>query len=319
MNTITQFIAAATSVLLTTYTFGKMRTWFSRRTGPGTELFIEDCLRVQGGRLAVYKEAEKYGARLITDSTKSAISSQDGGLKIKLGFQDDSVTGHFIATVRAWCEFHDLTLREPVFFEGVAQGNKISVGNYVETETTSPPGARARARSRSSEASFATYVTEKLDAKDEQCVYQSFEVADWNQKDSCHLISHSECKDTPLDTDPNNRVAASTRVHRGLDGTSDRFPPWIRIAVKHVDMNPVPCPGKNGKVNNRFRVDLLIDFRLDEQKTGHGIAWKEGTKDDGVHPVETFVHVKNYDTFVNAVESKYKETTKIWDKLRAKA
>lgn len=175
----------------------------------------------------------------------------------------------------------------------------------METETTSPPGAQARARSQSSEISFASYKTEILDAKDAQCVYQTLEVADpWNQKDSCHLISHSACKNTLLDNDPSNRVAASTRVHRGLDGTSDRFPPWIRIAVKNVDMTPVPCPGKNGKVDHRFRVNLLIDFFLEAQKTGHGIAWKEGSKDDGVNPVETHVHVKNYDTFVNGVEWK---------------
>ncbi|CAN0506805.1 unnamed protein product, partial [Ectocarpus sp. 8 AP-2014] len=29
---------------------------------------------------------------------------------------------------------------------------------------------------------------------------------------------HSECKGTPVDSDASNRVAASTRVHRGLDG-----------------------------------------------------------------------------------------------------
>lgn len=275
---------------------------------------------MQGGRLAVYREAEAQGARLITDSTKSAISSQDGGLRIKLGFQDDNVTGQFISKVRTWCDFHELTLRGPVFFEGVAQGDKIAVGNYVETETTSPPGARTRARSRSSEASFATYVTEILDTKDAQCVYQSFEVADpWNQKDSCHLISHSVCKNTPLDRDPSNRVAASTRVHRGLDGTSDRYPPWIRIKFKDVDMNPVPCPDQNGKIDHRFRVGLLIDFLHAEQKIGHGIAWKEGSKDDGVNPVDTHVHVKNYETFLNGVDWKYKETTKIWDEIREKA
>ncbi|CAN0222749.1 unnamed protein product [Scytosiphon promiscuus] len=297
----------------------KFKSWLGQTYGYRVGLYIEDCLRVQGGRLAVYKEAEMHGARQILNSRDGGISSQGGGLLIRLGFELDHVAGAFIGKVRTWCEFHDLTLRITDRTKTmVCLGDHITVGNYVETETTSPPGAQARARSRSSEASFTTYVTEILDATDAQCVYQSFEVADpWNQKDSCHLISHSECKNTPLDLDPSNRVAASTLVHRGLDGTSDRFPPWIRIAVKDYDMNPVPCPEKNGRVYHRFRVNLFIDFLLPEQKTGHGIAWKEGTKDDSVNPVETFVHVKNYETFVNGVEWKNRQTTKIWDEIRA--
>ncbi|CAM9554550.1 unnamed protein product, partial [Ectocarpus sp. 4 AP-2014] len=280
---------------------------------------IEDCLRVQGSRLAVYKEAETHIARQIPDSPSGAISSQDGGLLIRLGFEVDSAAGAFIGKVRTWCEFHELILRVSHRTETMIRlGQYIAVAQYVATETASPPNAQARSRSRSSEESFATYVTEILDDKDAQCVYQSFEVADlWNQKDSCHLISHSVCKKTPLDQDESNRVAASTRVHRGLDGTSDRYPPWMRIAVKDFDMTPVPCPGKNGKSHHRFRVNLFIDFLKEEQKAGHGIAWKVGTKDDGVNPVETYVHVKNYETFVNGVEWKYKETTKIWDGIRA--
>eukprot|EP00904_Undaria_pinnatifida_P001849 jgi/Undpi1/11665/HiC_scaffold_36.g13960.m1 len=319
MINITQFIAAAIPVLLTMHAARKIKSWLGQTYGHGVELYIEDCLRVQGGRLAVYKEAEMNSARQIPDSPDGAISSQGGGLLIRLGFEFDNAAGAFIGKVRTWCEFRELTLRVTDRTETmVCLGKYITVGNYVETDTTSPPGAQVRARSRSSEASFASNVTEILDDKDAQCVYQSFEVADrWNQKDSCHLISHSECKNTPLDKDPSNRVAASTRVHRGLDGTSDKFPPWIRITVKNYDMNPVSCPENNGKVSNRFRVNLLIDFHLPEQKTGHGIAWKEGSKDDGVNPVETFVHVKNYETFVNGVEWKHKETTKIWDEIRS--
>lgn len=149
-----------------------MRTWFSRKKGPGVELYIEGCLRVQGGRLAVYKEAGKNGARLITNTIKDAISSQGGGLLIKLGFESDWAAGQFIGKVETWCEFHELTLRRLVFFEDVGLGNKVNTADYVATQTTSPPGAQARSRSRSSEATFKTYVTEILDDKDEQCIYQ---------------------------------------------------------------------------------------------------------------------------------------------------
>ncbi|CAN0034241.1 unnamed protein product [Ectocarpus sp. 4 AP-2014] len=317
MNAVVQFFAVVTPVLLTMQAAKKVRTWFSGKKGPGVELYIEGCLSVQGGRLAVYKEAEMWGARLITDSIKGAISSQDGGLLIKLGFQDDVAAGHFIGKVRTWCEFHDLTLRPPAFYEDVGLGNRVTAAHYVSTETASPPGALARSRSRSSEATFKTYVTEILDDKDEHCIYQSFEIDDrWNQKDSCQLLAHSECKGTPVDKDASNRVACSTRVHRGLDGTSDKFPPWIRIKIKNVDTEPVRCIGKNGKEHFRFRVNLLIDFHKEEQKRDHGICWKEGTKDDEEGPVETFVHVKNYDMFVSGVEWKCAHTTEIWDSIR---
>ncbi|CAN0506794.1 unnamed protein product, partial [Ectocarpus sp. 8 AP-2014] len=97
---------------------------------------------------------------------------------IKLGFESDWAAGQFIGKVETSCEFHELTLRRSVLFEDVGLGNKVTTADHVATQTTSPTGAQARSRSRSSEVTFKTYATEILDDKDEQCIYQSFEIQD---------------------------------------------------------------------------------------------------------------------------------------------
>ncbi|CAM9361564.1 unnamed protein product [Scytosiphon promiscuus] len=314
MDAKIRFCVVAGGVLLTMKAFGKLTVWagWAGKTGAGVEFFIDGCSSVQGCRLAVYKEAAKHGARLITARIDDAISSQNGGLLIKLGFQDDSVRGHFVYAVNQWCEFHNLTMSRLVFVDDAGLGRSVQVDDYIENDTKSPPGAQSRSRSRGSEESLRSYATEIVDPKSELCVYQAVEVPDFNQKDSCHMLSHSECKGTPADTDISNRMACSTRFHRALDGTSERFPPWLRIAVKNVDVNPVQCQGMGGKVHYRFRVDLLIDFMTDEHRKDHRFDWKDGTRDDGEGPVETFVHVKDYVMFSNGVEWKYADTTKRW-------
>lgn len=292
------------------------RTWgdLNENTGAGVEFFIEGCASVQGCRLAVYKEAQKFGARLITTRVEDAISSQNGGLMIKLGFQDDSTLGQFLHEVGTWCEFHNLTMVPPTFVDDAKVGRKVSVADYKETDTNSPPGARARSRSRDSEESLRTYVTEIVDRKDEQCVFQSLENPErYNAMDSCHLLSHSECKGTLADSDASNRVAASTGFHRAFDGTSERYPPWVRIEVVSVDQTPVHCEGKGGRAHHRFRVNLAIDFMTDDHRESHRFCWKDGTTDDKKNPVSTFVYVEDYVMFCNGVEWKHKDTTKIWN------
>lgn len=303
----------AGGILLTMSAFGRLKAWVGK-TGRGVEFLIEGSSSVQGCRLSVFKEAEKRGARLITSDIEDAISSQNGGLMIKVGFQDDSARGLFLDAVRHWSEFHDLTIGQLNLFDNVALGRSISVNDYKQDDTTSPPGARKRSRSRSSEETFRTFVTEIVDLKDEQCIYQSVEEPTFgNAMDSCHLLAHSECKGTPVDSDPSNRLAGSTGLHRAFDGTSDRFPPWLRFSVVAVDPTPVECIGKNGRVHYRFRVDLAIDFMTEEYRENHRFCWKEGTTDDGKNPVLTHVHVKDYVLFQNGVEWKHEKTTKIWD------
>ena len=292
----------------------RLKTTLDQKIGQGVEFFMEDCLKVQGCRLAVYKEAEKRGARLITSSIEEAISSENGGLRIKLGFQDDVTCGAFLGAVSTWCDFHDLTMGARTFLDDVRLGRKVQAHEYKEDHTDSPPGARARSRSRSSEGT-KTFVTEMLEPKDEQVVFQSVEVPNlFNAMDSCHLISHSECKGSPLDLDPNNRMACTTELHRALDGTKrSRYPPWVRIKVVRVDMhNPVECTGKNNRVHYRFRVDLAIEFMTEEHRKHHRFCWKNGTRDDGETPVLTSVYVEDHVTFCNGVEWKYKDTTKVW-------
>lgn len=268
---------------------------------------------MKGCTLAVYRAATSHGARLMTTCIEDAISSQDGGLVIKLGFQDDFVRGQFIDRVITWCEFNGLDVPDFQYFDSVRLGNTISVCNYDENETTSPPGARSRSRSRSSHESLRTDATGIVDTKSELCVYQSVEIADYNQKDSCHLLSNSKFKKTPVDKDPSNMIACSTRFRRAFDGTSARYLPWLRIAVTSINTEPVECEGVGGKVHHRIRVDWSISFMTAEHRRNHGFIWKDGTRNDGENPVERFVYVKDYDVFTNVVDSKYRETTAIWE------
>lgn len=307
------YLVAAGGILLAMSAFGRLKAWVGK-TGRGVEFFIEGSSSVQGCRLSVFREAENRGARLITADVEHAISSQDGGLMIKIGFQDDSARGLFLGAVRHWCEFNNLNLVKLSLFDNVPLGRSVAVDDYREDDTNSPPGSRKRSRSRSSEGSVKTYATEIVDDKDEQVVFQSVEEPTFgNAMDSCHLLAHSECKGTPVDSDPSNRVACSTGFHRAFDGTSDRFPPWVRISVVNVDPTPVECTGKSGRVHHRFRVELAIDFKTEEFRENHRFCWKEGTHDDGKNPVLTFVHVKDYVMFQNGVEWKHKNTTEIWD------
>lgn len=145
-----------------------------KKKGAGVEIFIPKCSSVKGCRFAVYKEAETKGARLITPRIKDAISSQGDGLSIKLGFESDAVSGEFVNAVRQWCEFHACPLGHDgvAFIDDVTLGRRVALSDYDENETNSPAGGRARSRSRSSEESFKTYVTEMVDPKSELCLFK---------------------------------------------------------------------------------------------------------------------------------------------------
>lgn len=142
---------------------------------------------------------------------------------------------------------------------------------------------------------------------------------DFNQKDSCHMLSHSRCKGEAADTDPSNRMACSTRFHRALDGTSKRFPPWLRIQVKQVFDDPVACIGLDDREHERYRVELLIDFLTDSHRKNHAFDWKDGTDDDdsGKRPVKAFVDVEDHVMFSKGVQWKYTDTTEKWEKFWA--
>ncbi|ACH46890.1 unknown [Feldmannia species virus] len=294
--------------------YGRVKKWAARSSAPGIEFVIQDCSSVQGCRLALYEEAEKHGARRVTPES-NPISSHDNGLLVKLAFENQGMRGFFLNSVRRWCSFNKVDLGDIVYNEHTNLGRFVFMGDYVEEETDSPPDSRARKRSRESAESLTSFVTEILDPKSELCVYQSVEAQGYSQKDGCHLLAHCECKGTPMDSDPSNRLACSTQLHRALDGTSKRHPPWARVKVKGVDINPVLCEGVGVKQHNRYRVDLYIDFMSEEHRRNHGFYWKDGSRDDGESPVETFVYVKDYDVFTNCVEWKYKHTTAIWAAL----
>ena len=314
MNARIRCCVAAGGILLAMNVVGRLSGWlgWTGGTGPGAEIRIRGCLAVKGCRFAVYRAATSHGARCVTSCIKDAISSQDGDLVIKLGFQDDFVRGQFIDKVLTWCEVHNLDEPELRLVDRVRLGNSISVCDYIPNETTSPPGARSASRSRSSQESFRTDATEIVGNKSELCRYQSLEAPDFNQKDSCHLIPHSKCRGTPIDKDSSNRIACSTRFHRAFDGLSEQDPPWVRIAVKDIDTQPVECKGVGETMHFRYRVNLYISFLTAEHRSHHGFIWKDGTKDDGKNPVETYVHVRDFVVFENGVESKYLETTGKW-------
>lgn len=67
-------VATAGLCCATMFLFGS-----GKKKGSGVEIFIPSCSSVKGCRFAIYKEAEKKGARLITPRIEGAISGQNGG------------------------------------------------------------------------------------------------------------------------------------------------------------------------------------------------------------------------------------------------
>lgn len=313
-NASVRFCLATGGILLTMKAFGQLIRWGQPETY-GVEVRIANCFSVTGCRLAVYAEAERRSAKRVAG--KDAISSVDGDLVINLAFREESLRGEFMHMTRTWCEMHRLEILHYELVDGVVLGSNVKCSDYVPDETTSPQGALNSRSVASSEEYLRSDATEIVDPKSELCRFQSVEAPSFSQKDSCHLVSHSVCRNDSRDTDPSNRLACTTGLHRALDGTGAAFPAWVRINFVGASTDPIDCWSGSGELVSRFRVDLEIDFRTTEQRKAHGFFWRDGTVDDYADggPVKTFVHVKDPDMFERCVNWKAAQTTRVWESM----
>ncbi|CAM9810254.1 unnamed protein product [Ectocarpus sp. 8 AP-2014] len=274
-------------------------------------------MTTKGFRRQVFKEAE--GCSAMTNNIVSCIRSVDGGLVVTVAFESTTDAGRFIYNLRTLCEYRDLEMKnvERTKYERSDLDVYIGVKHYVSGQTGSPPGSRDYALSRSNEESLPLGQSDvtKLDSKSEQAVFQALEKPPkYNQMDSAHIMSSSECKDTPIDDDTSNRFAMTTGLHRAYDGTSDRHPPWVRIGVEFIEADGLAF---DGQLDMRYCAHLVIDFpskaHADEAMTS--FDWKDGTVIDADGKVRTKVYVVNSEIFRHAIEWKFAETTKVWTRL----
>jgi len=284
------------------------------------ELIIDACMSTKGFRMEVYKVAEACSA--MTNDINSCIRSVDEGLVVTVAFEPTMGmgAGTFIGRLRTLCEFRDLEMSNVRRYSIQWRDDNVYIGvqHYVPGQTESPPGSRQYARSRSSEESLPDGQSDvtKLDSRSDQVMYQALEaIPAYIQMDSAHIMSSSDCKGTPIDSDGSNRFAMTPNLHRAFDGTSDKHPVWVRIRVERQEMDGLTF---QGQVDLRYRVHLVIDFPT----KAHAVIaakyfdWKAGTVIGTDNTVRSFVFVVDPEVFCRAIEWKFAETTETWKRLR---
>jgi hypothetical protein len=132
----------------------------------------------------------------------------------------------------------------------------------------------------------------------------------------CHLISSERITvDESLkdyETDENKFLYMSWPMHQRFDGIYDGIP---KIAIRFESVVGPDIGTLNGHEYNRTKVSIVIECRHNDTRTAAAIQQflKQHTTNNSKTQFIMFVSVLDPDKFKFCLETKYNETTAIWN------
>lgn len=266
---------------------------------------------IRGIRKSVFQSAARCGGYYTSPDRTQSIRYVGETMVVFMAFENLMSAREFAEDLEKLNDFRaqmaDVGEAEP--YGGVLSHKRaVYSKHYVSTDSSSPP-ASVTARSDSTVASalvpsFGIMHYQRL---------EPLQIIGGAGFERCHIKHKKYCTDTENENE-NIFFSLSFQFHKQFDGRGGSDVPSVRISVHQICPTLVEVETATSGKEDRYRVDLLVEFRSKEAFDGFMGVLKEGSEQlDHCTRWKSFVYVTDAVLFKAYVDFKYAQTSEDWE------